>query len=172
MNKFTLDGNWKQSDFAAINPFGQTRDQQPHRKKVKTVVFKDTPGRKPKPKREPLFTYDPSPEHLEKMRVNAEKAKSAYREGIEREYNLLLDIAHKAKESIGEYGNYLYGTNHKCLARRKAWEQFIKECARKRGTAIRENTLRRAIRVVMDGGERWMMPGQHTTRAWIREVVQ
>lgn len=171
MNKFTLDGNWKQSDFAAINPFGQTRDQQPHRKKVKTVVFKDTPGRKPKPKREPLFTYDPSPEHLEKMRVNAEKAKSAYREGIEREYNLLLDIAHKAKESIGEYGNYLYGTNHKCLARRKAWEQFIKECARKRGTAVRENTLRRAIRVVMDeAGERWMMPDQHTTRAWIREV--
>jgi hypothetical protein len=173
MNKFTLDGNWHPSDFAAINPFGQTRDQEPRRKKAKTVVFKEPPGRKPKPVREPLFTYDPTPEHLEKIRANSAKAKSAYQEGIEREYNLLLDIARKAKESIGEYGQYLYGTNHKCLARRGAWEQFIKECARQRGLAIRENTLRRAIRVVMDGtGERWMMPDQHTTRAWIREVVQ
>ena len=159
------------ADLAAWNPFGQTRDQEPRRKKAKTVVFKDTLGRKPKPKREPLFTYDPSPEHREKMIENAAKAKSAYREGIEHEYNLLLDIARTAKESISEYGNYLYGTNHKCQARRKAWEQFIKECARQRGTAIRENTLRRAIRVVMnEAGERWMMPDQHTTRAWIREV--
>jgi len=161
------------ADLRAWNPFGQTREQEPRRKKAKTVVFRESPGRKPKPKREPMFTYDPSPEHREKMIQNAEKAKSAYREGIEREYALLLDIARKAKESIGDYGNYLYGTNHKCQARRKAWEQFIKECARQRGTAIRENTLRRAIRVVMDeAGQRWMMPDQHTTRAWIREVVQ
>ena len=161
------------ADLAAWNPFGQTREQEPRRKKAKTVVFNHAPGRKPKPVREPLFTYDPTPEHREKMIENAAKAKSAYQEGIEREYNLLLGIARKAKESIGEYASYLYGTNHKCVARRGAWEQFIKECARQRGSAIRENTLRRAIRVVMDGtGERWMMPDQHTTRAWIREVTQ
>ena len=159
------------ADLAAWNPFGYTRDQEPRRKKAKKVVFKESPGRKPKPVREPMFTYDPSPEHLEKIRANSVKAKSAYQEGIEKEYALLLDIARKAKQDIGEYRNYLYGTNHKCLARRGAWEQFIKECARQRGSVIRENTLRRAIRVVMDdAGERWMMPDQHTTRAWIREV--
>jgi len=161
MNDFTLDGIWSNRDFAAVNPFGQTREQEPRRKKAKVEY---------KPKKEPLFTFTPTPEHREKMVKNASKAKIAYKEGIEKEYTLLLDVARSAKEGIGEYANYLYGTNHKCQARRRAWEQFIKECARLRGSPIRENTLRRAIQVVMNEGGRWMMPDQHTTRGWIREV--
>ena len=157
-------------DLRAWNPFGQTREQEPRRKKAKVEYKPDGTGRKRKPKPEPKFTFTPTPEHREKMLENATKAKTAYKEGIEKEYTALIEIAQQAKESIGEYSTYLYGTNHKCQARRKAWEQFIKECARLRGQGLRENTLRRAIRVVMDGGERWMMPDQSTTRQWIREV--
>lgn len=35
MNNFTLEGTWSPNDFAAINPFGQTRDQEPRRPKPK-----------------------------------------------------------------------------------------------------------------------------------------
>lgn len=170
--KFTLDGMWGKSDYAFINPFGQTREQEPRRKKANIEYKPEKQGRQRKPKREPKFTFTPTPEHREKMLENAAKEKSAYQEGIEKEYTELLEIARKAKESIGGYAAYLHGTNHKCLARRKAWEQFIKECTRLRGEGLRENTLRRAIRVVMDGGDRWMMPDQHTTRGWIREALE
>ena len=171
MNDFTLDGVWSGSDFAAINPFGQTREQEPRRKKAKVQYKPEGTGRKRKPKPEPKFTFTPTPEHREKMLQNSAKAKTAYKEGIEKEYNALLEVARQALKGIGEYSSYLYGTNHKCLARRGAWERFIKECARLRGQGLRENTLRRAIRVVMEGKGKWMMPDQHTTRGWIRDVV-
>ena len=158
------------ADLRAWNPFGQTREQEPRRKKAKVEYKPENPGRKRKPKPEPKFTFTPTPEHREKMLENAGKAKTAYKEGIEREYNALIEVARQALENIGEYGQYLHGTNHKCLARRGAWERFIKECTRLRGEAVRENTLRRAIRVVLDGKDRWMMPDQATTRGWIREV--
>ncbi len=158
------------ADLRAWNPFGQTREKEPRRKKAKVEYKPEGTGRKRKQKPEPKFTFTPTPEHREKMLQNSAKAKTAYKEGIEKEYNALLEIAQAAKESIGEYSIYLYGTNHKCQARRKAWERFIKECTRLRGQGLRENTLRRAIRVVMEGKGKWMMPYQHTTRQWIREV--
>jgi hypothetical protein len=157
------------ADLRAWNPFGITREQEPRRKKAKVKYKLEKPGRQRKPKREPKFTFTPTPEHREKMLENSQKAKTAYKEGIEKEYTALIEIARQAKESIGEYAAYLHGTNHKCLARRVAWERFIKECARLRGEGLRENTLRRAIRVVMDGSSKWMMPDQHTARQWIRE---
>lgn len=169
MNKFTLDGNWKQSDFAAINPFGQTRDQQPHRKKVKTVVVKDAPGCKRKQARDTSF--EPTPDHRKKMVENGKKVSVSYRRWNEKEYSELIEVARQGLKDIGDYASYLHGTNRKCLARLASWERFIKICVALRGKAPQENTLRRAIRVVMDeAGERWMMPDQHTTRAWIREV--
>lgn len=160
------------ADLKAWNPYGESRDYTPSPRKyhVREIIEPEK-----KPGRKKGMTYDPTPEQLEKIRINAELAQRAYQSSIREQTERFKITLEKAYQQIGEYAEHLAGSNCQSQLRWKAWELWVKTFVKltnpQTDEKIRANTMRNAIRDVMNAKhDRWMMPDPSRFRKWIKEV--
>lgn len=99
-------------------------------------------------------------------------ASMSYKDKVERETRRLQGVVAQALVNIKDYERNLFGINSRSQARKVAWQKFIQECVRVNGAQPAENTLRNAIRRVLNArGDAFMIPDQRFNRGWMKEVL-
>jgi len=89
------------------------------------------------------------PYTAEKRAEQARKAGLKHKEIKEGRIFALMSVVRRALINIAEYEHNLYGTNSRSMARKRAWEVLVKECARLHGEPPVVNSLQTAIRRVL-----------------------
>jgi len=92
---------------------------------------------------------DKEPYTAEKRAEQARKAGLKHKEIREDRVITLMSVVRRALVNIADYEHNLYGTNSRSMARKRAWEVLIKECARLNKEPIVVNSLQTAIRRVL-----------------------
>ena len=85
----------------------------------------------------------------EKRAEQARKAGLKHKQIKEDRVIALMSVVRRALINIADYEHNLYGTNSRSMARKRAWEVLVKECARLNKEPIVVNSLQTAIRRVL-----------------------